>query len=88
MSGRQRPGRPAGGRPAWLLAVPALVAAVLVPWAFSTVVAGGARGMLQVMTIVALPMALFCAGIFLVKGLHAERAMRSHPTRIAGGVAA
>jgi 4-hydroxybenzoate polyprenyltransferase len=65
-----------------------LVAAVLVPWAFSPVVAGGARGMLQVMTIVALPMALFCAGIFLVKGLHAERAMRSHPTRIAGGVAA
>ena len=65
-----------------------LVAAVLVPWAFSPVVAGGARGMLQVMTIVALPMALFCAGIFLVKCLHAERAMRSHPTRIAGGVAA
>ena len=65
-----------------------LVGAVLVPWAFSPVVAGGARGMLQVMTIVALPMALFCGGIFLVKSLHAERAMRSHPTRIAGGVAA
>ncbi len=65
-----------------------LVAAMLVPWAFSPVVAGGARGMLQVMTIVALPMALFCGGIFLVKSLHAERAMRSHPTRIAGGVAA
>jgi len=65
-----------------------LVIAVLVPWAFSPVVAGGARGMLQVMTIVALPMALFCGGIFLVKSLHAERAMRSHPTRIAGGVAA
>jgi len=65
-----------------------LVAAMLVPWAFSPVVAGGARGMLQVMTIVALPMALFCGGIFLVKSLHAERAMRSHPTRITGGVAA
>jgi len=65
-----------------------LVAAILMPWAFSPVVAGGARGMLQVMTIVALPMALFCGGIFLVKSLHAERAMRSHPTRIAGGVAA
>jgi hypothetical protein len=65
-----------------------LVAAILVPWAFSPVVTGGARGILQVMTIVALPMALFCGGIFLVKSLHAERAMRSHPTRIAGGVAA
>lgn len=65
-----------------------LVAAILVPWAFSPVVAGGARGMLQVMTIVALPMALFCGGIFLVKSMHAERAMRSHPTRITGGVAA
>jgi len=65
-----------------------LVAAVLVPWAFSPVVTGGARGMLQVMTIVALPMALFCGGIFLVKSLHAERAMRSHRTRIAGGVGA
>ncbi len=70
----------------WVRAL--LVAAILVPWAFSPVVAGGARGMLQVMTIVALPMALFCGGIFLVKSLHAERAMRSHPTRIAGGVAA
>ena len=35
MSGRQRPGRPAGGRPAWLLAVPALVvvaALIVVPY--------------------------------------------------------
>ena len=33
MSGTQRPGRPAGGRPAWLLAVPALVVvAALIVW--------------------------------------------------------
>ena len=35
MSGTQRPGRPAGGRPAWLLAVPALVvvaALIVVPY--------------------------------------------------------
>lgn len=65
-----------------------LILCVLVPWAFSPVVTGDGRGVLQVMTIVALPMALFCGGIFLVKALHAERAMRCHPTRIASGVAA